>query len=108
MTKSSPLPQAEAAERLLVLFGRSIPHPSSLRRSSAVTSRWLRTSSLARQSPGEIQALPTYGSTPAGRNKRGFRPSYLSNALIVRSLHNKPVYLSPSLSLLFQELKAPG
>jgi hypothetical protein len=27
MTKSSPLPQAGAVERLSVLFGRSIPHP---------------------------------------------------------------------------------
>src|SRR5258708_4720663 len=43
------------------------------RRSFAVTNKWLRRSSLARQSPGEIQVVPGYGIPRAGRNKGGFR-----------------------------------
>src|ERR1700752_1692018 len=72
MTKSSPLPLAEAGERLSVLFGHSIPHPSSWRRSSAVTNKWPKKSSSARQSRGKILAVPSYGIPPAGRNKGDF------------------------------------
>src|SRR4029077_14847122 len=73
MTKSSPLPQDEADERLSVLFGHSIPHTNSWRRSFAATNRWLRRSRRAkqRQSRGEIQAVPGYGIPRAGRNKGG-------------------------------------
>jgi hypothetical protein len=80
MTKSSPLPLAEAGERLSVLFGHSIPHPSSWRRSSAVTNKWPKKSSSARQSRGKILAVPSYGIPPAGRNKGDF-PGEISAAL---------------------------
>src|SRR5271165_2302490 len=74
MRRSSPLPQPEAVERLLVLFGHSIPRTSSWKRSSAVTNRCSRTSSSARQSRMQTLAIPSYGIPRAGGNKGGFRP----------------------------------
>src|SRR5208282_841359 len=53
----------------------------SSKRSFAAMNRCSRRSSSGTESQGKIQALPSYGTPRAGRNRRGFCPRAISRTL---------------------------